>query len=74
MAKVTNKDRFGNTLDVDQMLKRFRRQVGKEGIMEEVRKREFFLPKGLKRKAKSEKHQRLMRKLNKKLNKKFKKQ
>ena len=66
MAKVKNKDRFGNTLEIDQMLKRFRRKVGKEGIMEEVRKHEFFLPKALKRKAKSEKHQRLMRKLNKK--------
>ena len=66
MAKVKNKDRFGNTLDVDQMLKRFRREVDKDGIMEEVRKREFFLPKALKRKVKSEKHQRLMRKLNKK--------
>ena len=65
MAKVKNKDRFGNTLEIDQMLKRFRREVGKEGIMEEVRKREFFLPKSLKRKAKSERHQRLMRKLNK---------
>lgn len=66
MVKVKNKDRFGNTLDVDQMLKRFKRQVDKEGIMQEVRKHEFFLPKALKRKVKSEKHQRLMRKLNKK--------
>ena len=53
-------------LDIDQMLKRFKREVDKDGIMEEVRKHEFFLPKSLKRKAKSEKHQRLMRKLNKK--------
>ena len=69
MAKVKNKDRFGNTMDIDQMLKRFKREVDRDGIMEEVRKREFFLPKSIKRKVKSEAHQRLMRKLNKKLQK-----
>ena len=69
MAKVKNNDRFGNTMDIDQMLKRFKREVERDGIMEEVRKREFFLPKSIKRKVKSETHQRLMRKLNKKLQK-----
>lgn len=67
MAKVKNNDRFGNTMDIDQMLKRFKREVERDGIMEEVRKREFFLPKSIKRKVKSETHQRLMRKLNKKV-------
>ena len=69
VAKVKNKDQFGNTLNIDQMLKRFRREVDRSGIMEEVRKREFFLPKALKRKIKSERHQRLMRKLDKKFKK-----
>ena len=66
MAKVRNTDRFGNTLDIDQMLKRFKREVDRDGIMEEVRKREFFLPKSVKRKMKTEAHQRLMRKLSRK--------
>lgn len=69
MAKVTNKDRYGNTLTVDQMLKRFKKQVDREEIMIELRRREYFVPKSEKRRIKSERHQRLMRKLEKKANK-----
>lgn len=66
MAKVTNKDRYGNTLTVDQMLKRFKKQVEKEDIMIELRRRECFVPKSVQRRLKSERHQRLMRRLEKK--------
>lgn len=69
MPKISNKDRFGNTLDVEQMLKRFKKEVAKEGILDELKKHEYFLPKSLSRKIKSEKHQRLLRKLNKKTQK-----
>lgn len=67
MAKVTNKDRYGNTLTVDQMLKRFKKQVDKDEIMLELRRREYFVPKGVKRRIKSERHQKLMRKLERKM-------
>lgn len=69
MAKVTNKDRYGNTLTVDQMLKRFKKQVDKEELMLELRRREHFVPKSIKRKLKSERHQKLMRKLERKMGK-----
>lgn len=38
---------------VDSMLRRFKTQVKKEGILQECRKREFFLKKSLARKEKS---------------------
>lgn len=69
MAKVTNKDRYGNTLTVDQMLKRFKKQVEKDEILVELRRREYFVPKSTKRKLKSERHQKLMRKLERKMGK-----
>lgn len=39
---------------LDEALRRFKRQVNKAGILQESRKREFYLKKGLKRKLKSE--------------------
>lgn len=39
---------------LDEALRRFKRQVNKSGVLLEVRKREFYLKKGLKRKMKSE--------------------
>lgn len=66
MAKVTNKDRYGNTLTIEQMIKRFKKQVERDEIMLELRKREAFVPKTLKRKIKSERHQKLLRRLEKK--------
>ena len=65
MAKVLNKDHYGNKLSLEQMLKRFKKQVEREEIMLELRRRECFVPKSVQRKIKSERHQRLMRKLNK---------
>lgn len=69
MPKITNKDRFGNTLDVEQMLKAFKKEVAKEGILDELKKRKYFVPKSLARKLKSENNQRLLRKLNKNVKK-----
>ncbi len=39
---------------LDEALRRFKRQVNKSGVLLEARKREFYLKKGLKRKQKSE--------------------
>ena len=38
---------------VDDLLKRFKRQVNNENIIEEYKKHDFFLKKSLKRKEKS---------------------
>lgn len=38
---------------LDEALRRFKRQVNKSGVLLEARKREFYLKKGLKRKEKS---------------------
>lgn len=65
MAKVLNKDRYGNTLSVDQMIKRFKKQVEKEGILQDLKKYDHFVPKSLKRAQKRAKHQRLLRKMAK---------
>lgn len=71
VPKITNKDRFGNFIDIEQMLKRFKRDVLKEGILEDVKKHEYFVPKRLARKLKTEKNQRLLRKLSKKSKTRF---
>ena len=34
VPKITNRDRFGNILDVEQMLKRFKKDVVKAGTLE----------------------------------------
>ena len=39
---------------LDEALRRFKRQVNKSGVLQEARKREFYLKPGLKRKMKSE--------------------
>ena len=43
---------------LDEALRRFKRQVNKAGILQESRKREFYLKKGLRRKLKSERARR----------------
>lgn len=65
MAKVYNKDKNGNTLTVDQMIKRFKKQVAKDGIMQDLKKHEFFVPKSLKRAEKRARHQKMLKKLEK---------
>lgn len=47
---------------LDEALRRFKRQVNKAGTIQEVRKREFYLKPGLKRKLKSENARRKNRK------------
>lgn len=47
---------------LDEALRRFKRQVNKAGTIQETRKREFYLKKGLKRKLKSENARRKNRK------------
>ena len=39
--------------DLDEALRRFKRQVSKAGTLQEAKKREFYLKPGLKRKEKS---------------------
>ena len=39
---------------LDEALRRFKRQVNKSGVLQEARKREFYLKPGLNRKLKSE--------------------
>ena len=39
---------------LDEALRRFKRQVNKSGVLLEARKREFYLKKSLRRKRKSE--------------------
>lgn len=47
---------------LDDGLRRFKRQVNKAGTIQEARKREYYLKKGLKRKLKSENARRKNRK------------
>jgi len=66
MAKITNKDSLGNPIEFERMIRRFKKLVIKEGILEEVKKHQYFISKSQARRRKSEKHQRLLRKLLKK--------
>lgn len=70
MAYVTNKDRFGNPIDFNEMLKKFKRQVTREGILQELRLRQYYVPKSLARKEKSKRHQLLVQRYKKNRNKK----
>ena len=47
---------------LDEALRRFKRQVNKAGIMQETRKREYYLKPGLARKLKAEQNRRKNRK------------
>ena len=49
LCKDTNNVNAG----LDSMLKRFKKQVQSDGILEECKRREYFLKKSLKRKEKS---------------------
>lgn len=63
MALVTNKGRNGEMLSAEQMIKRFKKKVENEGIMQDLRKHECFIPKSVRKAEKRAKHQRLLRKL-----------
>ena len=45
MAVVYNKDRNGNILSTDEMIRKFKKKVQQEGTMLELKKRECFVPK-----------------------------
>lgn len=47
-------DRNGNTIEgLEQLVKRFKKKCEKAGILEDMKKREFYVGKSLKRKLKS---------------------
>lgn len=52
MAIVYNKDSHGNTVPLEEMLRRFKRKVQADGIMDDLKKREFFVSKSVKRREK----------------------
>ena len=58
---VRRKEANGEFESADSLIRRFKKAVQKADIMKEVRKREFFMSKPLKRRLKSEEHQKLMR-------------
>lgn len=47
MAIVYNKDKNGNTLSIDEMIRKFKKKVQQEGILLELKKRECFVPKSV---------------------------
>lgn len=51
--RKSEKPELAINMFLDTMIRRFKKQVENEGILEECRKREFFLKKSLKRKEKS---------------------
>ena len=59
MAKVIRRENE----DVEQLLKRFKRAVINEGIIEEYRRREYYVAPSLKRRLKSENARKRDRKL-----------
>ena len=59
---------------LDAMLRRFKKQVQLEGIIEECRKHEYFLKKSLKRKEKSKRAKIALIKANKLLGRRNSKQ
>ncbi|NLC42497.1 MAG: 30S ribosomal protein S21 [Erysipelothrix sp.] len=61
MSKVVVKDNEG----LDDALRRFKRQVSRNGTLAEARKREYYVKPGVKRKLKSEAARKAARKKNK---------
>lgn len=58
---IRRKEANGELESADSLMRRFKKAVQKADIMKEVRKREFFMSKPLKRKLKSEEHQKMLR-------------
>ena len=58
MSKIIVKDNEG----LDDVLRRFKRQVSRNGTLAEARKREYYVKPGVKRKLKSEAAQKAGRK------------
>lgn len=53
--------------DVESLIKRFKKKVMNEGIMTELKRREYYLSPSQKRKEKSKQAQKKLRKFNSKL-------
>ena len=62
MAKVVKRENE----DVEQLLKRFKKAVINEGVLDEYRKKEYYVAPSLKRRLKSENARKRDRKLIKK--------
>jgi ribosomal protein S21 len=58
---VRRKEANGELESADSLIRRFKKAVQKADIMKEVRKREYFMSKAVKRRIKSEEHQKLLR-------------
>ena len=70
VVKKSNPNDFRASLeDIDAALKIFKRKVNRDGVLQECKKREFYLKPGLKRRAKHENAMKEKRKALK--NKKF---
>lgn len=70
MAVVRKFDKNGNELTLEQMLKKFKQQVEKDGDLKLLRKREYYIPKSEKKRLKREENQRRLAKtINKKKSK-----
>ena len=66
MAKVTNVNRFGKEMTVEQMLRAFKKKLDKEDTLRDIRKHEYYVSPSMKRKLKSKfARQRLERELAK---------
>lgn len=65
MASVSNKDTNGKELSVEEMIRKFKKKVQNQGIIEDYRKYDYYIPKSTKRRLKSEKHRKLMAKYSK---------
>lgn len=60
MAKVVRREYEFGSETVDDMIKRFSRKVAEEGILKELRRREFYKSKGQKRREKKIKSERAL--------------
>ena len=68
MAKVTNVNRFGKEMTIEQMLRAFKKKVDKEDILRDMRKHDYYVSPSVKKKLKSKfARQRLERELAKKM-------
>lgn len=59
---VTNKDKYGHTLDLNQMIRLWKKGLEKDDLIYELKKREYFLNASAKARLKREHHERMMRK------------
>ena len=66
MAVVRKIDKNKNELTLEQMLKKFKQQVEKDGDLKLLRKREYYMSKSQKRRAKQKENQRRLMKGKKK--------